>query len=353
MLALDNITLVCIDTVHSDQALYAMRRCMRVARFGRAILFGNSGTRVDHGIDLVPVDGRINSASDYSSFVVNELPDHIHSDWALIIQWDGFIINPSAWTGEFLEYDYIGAPWPDLVPSVGNGGFSLRSRRLLAAAKTLRMPNTHPEDVRIAVDHGEILSTRYGIRFAPIDLAQRFSFENTYSDKESFGFHALFNFHLALESEELQEWLKSAPAELLLSQFGQELAVRMHRSGRGCEAWPILLAALKHGNDLSGNAIWRELWQCLWRSGSFPENFLEVLVEENGARLVVLMEAERQAALARIAQAEARTAEAEAQIAQADAALQAVLVSRSWRVTEPLRRLDDTLRLLRDKAKRR
>lgn len=264
MLALDNITLVCIDTINPDLALYALRRCTSAARFGRVILFGNKGTRVDDGMDLVPVDGRICSAVDYSNFVINKLPDYIDSDFALVIQWDGFIINPTVWTDEFLEYDYIGAPWPHLVPSVGNGGFSLRSRRLMQAAKELRIADPHPEDVRIAVDHGEILEKQHGIRFAPVELAQRFSFENTYSDQPSFGFHALFNFHLAFEPGELTMWLRNAPASVLLSQFGLELARRMHQAGRGTEAWPILHAALRQHGQGADESLWKGLWENVW-----------------------------------------------------------------------------------------
>ena len=69
----------------------------------------------------------------------------------LVIQDDGHIVNPSLWDEEFLKYDYIGLPWPfedswiekqlkeqrpiirKVYPKnrVGNGGFSLRSRKFL------------------------------------------------------------------------------------------------------------------------------------------------------------------------------------------------------------------------------
>lgn len=278
MLALNNITLVCVDTVNPDLALYALRRCTGAARFGRVVLFGIAGMRVDDGMELVPVDDRVNSAVDYSNFVVNELPDHIDTDFALIIQWDGFIINPGAWTDEFLEYDYIGAPWPHLVPSVGNGGFSLRSRRLMRAARNLHMADTHPEDVRIAVDHGELLQKQYGIRFAPVDLAQRFSFENTFGDQPSFGFHALFNFHLALEPGALRGWLRNAPASVLLSRFGLELARRMHATGRGSEAWPILYSALAQQDRGAGIPQLDELWKLVWSGDPDPDHVLKEFV---------------------------------------------------------------------------
>ena len=67
------------------------------------------------------------------------------TEYVLIVQNDGFPLRPGL--DEFVgKYDYIGAPWEkhntyyDLYPDryrVGNGGFSLRSRRLCEAASTL------------------------------------------------------------------------------------------------------------------------------------------------------------------------------------------------------------------------
>ena len=53
----------------------------------------------------------------------------------LLIQWDGYVVNPEAWDPAFLGCDYLGAKWywHDDGMRVGNGGFSLRSRRLLDA----------------------------------------------------------------------------------------------------------------------------------------------------------------------------------------------------------------------------
>src|ERR1700687_3454326 len=49
------------------------------------------------------------------------------------------LITPAAWREEFLGCDYIGAQWfwHDDAMRVGNGGFSLRSRKLLLALQDL------------------------------------------------------------------------------------------------------------------------------------------------------------------------------------------------------------------------
>jgi hypothetical protein len=76
--------------------------------------------------------------------MLSDLFKYIETTHLLNIQWDGFVVRPSAWDPEFLKYDYIGAPWkvhphhhwppfPDVTENnrVGNGGFSLRSKKLM------------------------------------------------------------------------------------------------------------------------------------------------------------------------------------------------------------------------------
>lgn len=121
--------------------------------------------------------------------------DHTH---ILVFQWDGYLANPNNWTDEFLEYDYIGAPWYwEKERQVGNGGFSLRSIKLLNALSELHriipFNFSNPEDVTICRDYRELLETKYDIKFAPIEVAKRFSFETGVADVDPFGFHGVWN----------------------------------------------------------------------------------------------------------------------------------------------------------------
>ena len=43
----------------------------------------------------------IRSRAAYSQFVLKELGGHIQTDYALVVQWDGFVIDGSAWADEF------------------------------------------------------------------------------------------------------------------------------------------------------------------------------------------------------------------------------------------------------------
>ncbi len=103
---------------------------------------------------------------------------------------------PAAWDAAFLDCDYIGAKWywHEDGMRVGNGGFSLRSRKLLEALQDPRIVLTDAEDLTIGRTFRRLLEREHGIRFASEELADRFSFEVAYPIGKPFGFHGLFNF---------------------------------------------------------------------------------------------------------------------------------------------------------------
>lgn len=152
----------------------------------------------------------------YSNITLRLMPAVVDTDHNIIVQNDGFAVNKSAWTDEFLDYDYIGAPWIWWGPpeeQVGNGGFSLRSRRLYDALIDWRpsyrvegWPNLDPkyyspnnrdglnEDNLLAGPYRKYLEANYGLRWAPTELAHRWSIEcsESYTNpwfKQSLGFH--------------------------------------------------------------------------------------------------------------------------------------------------------------------
>ena len=141
----------------------------------------------------------ISSGEEYSKFVLHDLVQYIDTEYVLIVQADGYIMNPSAWTDEFLDYDYIGAPWESHtgfrhIPNhmkVGNGGFSLRSKKYLEYTRQLYQDKKdlgiHPEDeFAIRKNYTEIVRNK--IKLAPLLLARQFSVENQYYSRQ-FGFH--------------------------------------------------------------------------------------------------------------------------------------------------------------------
>jgi hypothetical protein len=107
-------------------------------------------------------------------------------------------INSAVRRDEFLQYDYIGAVWGNYKDAfrVGNGGFSLRPKNLLLASRQIGLEgDVLNEDDLLCRKHRPMLECEFGIRFAPENTAERFSFELTYPAALPFGFYGLFNFH--------------------------------------------------------------------------------------------------------------------------------------------------------------
>lgn len=127
-----------------------------------------------------------------------EMPQYITCDHALGIQWDGFIVNPDAWTDEFLEYDLVAPPWPlTNLPNpawrVGSGGFVLFSKRMARLWGSLCAPHPAPNDWQMGAIQRASFEKR-GMKYAPLDLAMRFGVEIPLDDQPPlqmtpFGFH--------------------------------------------------------------------------------------------------------------------------------------------------------------------
>ena len=129
--------------------------------------------------------------------MIKELDNYIDTDFAIVFQYDGFILNTNAWSSDFLKYDYIGAPWYHLGDlHVGNGGFSLRSKKLISwLSKNWQRVNVplHPEDVFISRFARPMLE-KDGMVFADEMTASHFSKEgNEHSVmwNGEFGFHGI------------------------------------------------------------------------------------------------------------------------------------------------------------------
>lgn len=194
-LKLRNVTLCAVTSVNLEQTINALNRSMDGIDFGRVLLLTDcKETVLSFGIDIVPIV-KITTSSDYSTFIIRNLAQYIDTHFVMIVQWDGFVIDPESWCHEFLDYDYIGASWPQFDDGhlVGNGGFSLRSRKLLEACRDPGFVLSHPEDVSICRTNRPLLEEKFNIRFADKAVADRFSFERHHHGGPTFGFHGAFN----------------------------------------------------------------------------------------------------------------------------------------------------------------
>ena len=222
-LHLPGVTLCCIDTFYHDYALVALKNCLAQCRFEDVLFLSDR----DFGLPTIRtrlIDRLPNSAA-YSRFVLKELHRHIETPYVLLVQWDGFIQDARLWSEEFRAFDYIGARWTMFTDeaNVGNGGFSLRSRRLLQATADPDLVEVHPEDYHMCRTYRGLLQERYGITYAPAALADRFSVECVVSGAEArkpletFGFHSLYRMHRIISSDQLANFLDDLPVSTLRS----------------------------------------------------------------------------------------------------------------------------------------
>jgi len=203
MIKLPNITLVSVSSVKIDETIFAMVSSMYGIEFGSAILISHEKPDNLPNNIIFEECPRLNNIDEYSRFVLYDLAPYIKTEFAMLIQYDGYVLRPNKWTDEFLNYDYIGAPWPknihfngDLNIRVGNGGFTLRSKKLMNCLNELNLPfidngtGFYNED-GVLCNYYRIELENYGIKFATPEIAAMFSHESNCDEdvNEPFGFH--------------------------------------------------------------------------------------------------------------------------------------------------------------------
>ena len=192
MLKLPNVTLIALTSKDYEGHQEAIRKSMQGIQWGAVKLIW---------------DPRITSIDDWNKAIIYELQNYVQTDYALLIHADGYIISPEAWREEFLEYDYVGAPWPlpqdsysyktpeGEVVRVGNS-VSLRRRNVLSLPTQLGLEwksfygNTN-EDGFLCVHNRKVLQEN-GVKFAPIEVAKYFSKEHEIEENKNiktFAFH--------------------------------------------------------------------------------------------------------------------------------------------------------------------
>lgn len=202
MLNLPEVTLCLLNGKGEDVGAEVLYGIGRIIRFGEVLHLSPCKPKRAHPGDWVqlPYMSHANAMT-----IQTKMMGHLlRTGFMLSIENDGFPINPENWSDDFLAWDYIGAPWPqwDVKTGdsrVGNGGCCLRSRKLIDALKWEDFPGRKkhvggdywwcrwPSTLKLVADAG--------CRFAPLDVALRFSFENPIEEfpmwihEWSFGFH--------------------------------------------------------------------------------------------------------------------------------------------------------------------
>lgn len=211
---LPNVTLVMIETREHELARIAVEDCVRVAKFGEVLILTDA-TEKFAGINATFRQvGNWPDKLGWCRSMWLDVPPLLRTSHMLGIQWDSWIADVSMWRDEFLNYDFIGAPWwyKD-GKNVGNSGFCLKSTRLARyiAARRDKFPcTTSLEDDLLCRKYRHDLE-KAGFTWAPEALAHEFAFECTrIGSNPAFGFHAMFNWPEVLDKTRMTERIEIA-----------------------------------------------------------------------------------------------------------------------------------------------
>jgi len=215
MIDLKDVTLISVSSVKINETLFALNESRKEIKFAETIF-------VTHEKPIGLPDNirydeceKISNINAYNYYVIYDLSKHVNTKHCLLIHYDGYIVRPHKWDDAFLKWDYIGSPWP-IKPNayidpfgnhirVGNGGFSLRSKKLLDVPSKVEIPfevnigdfykhmnaGLYNEDGNICV-HNRHIFEELGCKFAPVEVAAHFAQENDTPEIrgiDAFGFH--------------------------------------------------------------------------------------------------------------------------------------------------------------------
>lgn len=214
-ISISNVTLLAATSVDIEQTNLNLKISSENIEFAAIKLLSSSPPEKKFpSIEYVPIP--LMKIDDYNRLMIENLHKYFSTSHCLIVQADSFVVNFERWNDEFLKFDYLGAPWPDTMKvynnsavgyinlnfkknTVGNGGFSLRSRKLVeTTAKinfdSLNFPLSSEDLIFCHYLYDEMINSE--IRFASPKLAAQFSMEHEYVNNNYgqdvttvFGFH--------------------------------------------------------------------------------------------------------------------------------------------------------------------
>ena len=216
-----SLTIVAVADTKIIQTINSLKISSKKIKYKRIVLLSSKEINHSHffkGLRVIKIEP-LKSLKDYNHFIIYKLHNYIKTSHVLLVQWDGFIVNGNKWENKFLDYDYIGAPF---IPrandenycrdingafyTIGNGGFSLRSKKLLEAPTKFKLKDNREftnfnEDGFFSVFHRKFLESK-GLIWAPFDIAKKFSIESPLATNElkdlPLGFHGKKMYYLLI-----------------------------------------------------------------------------------------------------------------------------------------------------------
>lgn len=177
MIKLPQVTLIALGTKNIEGMYNALEQSQKGIEWGAVKLI----TAI-----------QCNTIDEWNHAIIFRLREFVDTNYCMLVHPDGFVVNPESWRPEFLDYDYIGAPWPmptdnysyrtpdGEIVRVGNS-VSIRSKRILNMPYEMEFAwrtyfgNTNEDGFLTC--HNRRLLQQFGCRFAPIEVAKYFSRE--------------------------------------------------------------------------------------------------------------------------------------------------------------------------------
>jgi len=163
----ENVTVVAIyGDGRGGTAIPAIRRTVAALPGSKPLLITNveiDTTYMVQKLIQAPLDYQ-----GYSEFVMYSLHNYIDTEYALIVQHDGWALNAENWRDEWLEYDYVGGPTHAALLPPSKYGIMRRQ---------MPDPTMMNEDIQLTCIQRRFME-RLGMKFAPVESAKYFSFEH-------------------------------------------------------------------------------------------------------------------------------------------------------------------------------
>lgn len=251
---MNNLTIVAVDTAYHALTSRAIEQAVKVTNSKNVLVL--SDQNIYPGSDLVKIDPI--TQPEYSKIVLKDLAPYIKTDHFMVIQYDGMPIDAEQWNPEYLNYDYIGAAWPWGPENrrVGNGGFSIRSRKLAEACTDDQVvfnppgygDNNYMEDTHICHMYRDFLESK-GITYATVPLAKQFSAELPGGRYPTFGFHGTLCLPYYLDDDHMEFYIDNMTARMFTSDTQTRIAFGLYLA----ERYELLEHMMDRGTSLNPN----------------------------------------------------------------------------------------------------
>jgi hypothetical protein len=205
LLKLPFVTLVAVSSIQIPRTIQMLEYSCKGVNFGDVKIITDE--EVKHPLIKCEHCDKLDSIDKYNEFIFLHLWKHIDTEFALVQQYDSAILFPNSWRDSWVENDYIGSLWPIVENAyiandgtrsrVGNGGFSLRHKRVLQTPSklgwNLRSEQGYAsEDGNVCV-YWKKEMLEQGVKYADVNTAAHFAYENLVEENlnitQPFGFH--------------------------------------------------------------------------------------------------------------------------------------------------------------------